>query len=268
MIDVYLFTQRKDSTSMSKQGKAVTMNQLKEAKKELTRFMMKYKFALDEMTTKIEILEEEFRYIHEYNPIENISSRLKTPESLLLKVQRKQLPININEIKKHIMDIAGVRINCSFQKDIFLLKEMIESQDDLKVIEVKDYITKPKPNGYRSMHIIVEVPVYLSNCRECIPVEIQIRTVAMDFWASLEHKIFYKFEKEVPSEMTTELKKVADTAAELDQQMEALHNESLKYTTEADESQLFGSLRFDQERLQLPNELLNSLSALQEKKNS
>lgn len=249
---------------MSNQGNAITMHQLKEAKKELTRFMMKYKFALDEMTTKIEILEEEFSYVHDYNPIESISSRLKTPESLLQKLKRKQIPLNINVIEKNIKDIAGVRINCSFQKDIFAIKEMLESHDDLKVIDVKDYISKPKPNGYRSMHMIVEVPVYLSNCREHIPVEIQIRTVAMDFWASLEHKIFYKFEAAVPSQMLDELKKVADQSAALDKQMEALHNQSLRFTTKSDEGDLFKALSIDQEQFKLPNELLQSLSSFQQ----
>lgn len=199
--------------------------QLKTIKKELTRFMMSYKFALEEMNTKINILEQEFQYIHDYNPIEHISSRLKSPESIVNKIYRKNYDLSLSGIKQNIKDIAGIRITCSFLSDIYQISEMIQNQKDINVVECKDYIKKPKPNGYQSLHLIVEIPVFMSDRQEDILVEIQIRTIAMDFWASLEHKIYYKYNKEIPEQLTRELKEAAISAAELDRKMEKLHNE-------------------------------------------
>ncbi|WP_232843458.1 GTP pyrophosphokinase [Sporosarcina beigongshangi] len=194
-------------------------------KKEVTRFMLAYKFALDEVSTKINILEEEFQLIHEYNPIEHINTRLKTPESIIQKALRKNIGLSMSSIKENIRDIAGIRINCSFNSDIYKLSEMIQKQQDIEVIEYKDYIQNPKPNGYRSLHLILKIPVFMSDRVEHVFVEMQIRTIAMDFWASLEHKIFYKFDKSVPEKMITELKDAAESANELDQKMEKLHKE-------------------------------------------
>jgi putative GTP pyrophosphokinase len=201
------------------------VEQFKLIKNEITRFMMMYKFALDELETKIEILKEEFHLLHDYNPIEHTKSRIKSPESIMQKVYRKGCDISLPSIRKHIQDIAGLRITCSFLSDIYQIKDMLSNQRDLTVLEVKDYIRNPKPNGYQSLHMIVEVPVFMSDREEHVCVEIQIRTIAMDFWASLEHKIFYKYNQAVPQHLLNELKEAADSAAALDLKMERLHNE-------------------------------------------
>jgi putative GTP pyrophosphokinase len=201
------------------------MANFKRFKDEITRFMMMYKFALDSLETKIEILKEEFNFLHDYNPIENTNSRLKSPESILNKMYRKQCELSFPNIRTHIKDIAGLRITCSFVSDIYRISEMLQSQCDLKIIETKDYIKSPKPNGYQSLHLIIEVPVYMSDRQENMCVEVQIRTIAMDFWASLEHKIFYKYNAAVPARLLQELKEAADSAAALDKQMERLHKE-------------------------------------------
>lgn len=201
------------------------VKRLKNFKNEITRFMMMYKFALNEMETKVEILKEEFQLLHDYNPIEHTSSRLKSPESILKKIHRKDIPITFSSIKSHIRDIAGLRITCSFVSDIYRMSDMIAQQRDVTVLSVKDYIENPKPNGYKSLHLLVEVPVFMSDREEIVPVEIQIRTIAMDFWASLEHKIYYKYNAEIPEHLLIELKEAADSAAALDHKMERLHNE-------------------------------------------
>lgn len=201
------------------------LNQLKVIKKELTRFMMKYKFALDEINTKINILKEEFQYIHDYNPIENTSSRVKSPESLYEKTLRKNSPFSLAAIQEEIRDIAGIRITCSFRSDIYRIRDMLCSQRDIELVEQKDYIQNPKPNGYQSLHLIVRIPVFMSEGVEYVFVEIQIRTIAMDFWASLEHKIFYKYNHAIPERLANELKEAAISATELDFKMERLHKE-------------------------------------------
>ncbi|KGM46263.1 GTP pyrophosphokinase family protein [Neobacillus niacini] len=217
--------------------KTLDLNYLKTIKIELTRFMMAYKFALDEMTTKINILKDEFNYIHDYNPIEHVKSRLKSPESIFKKVQRKDCEFNLESIKTNIKDIAGIRITCSFISDIYEISRMIANQKDVRIIEYKDYIKNPKPNGYQSLHMIVEIPIFMSDREEQIMVEIQIRTIAMDFWASLEHKIYYKYNKEIPKKMLDELKSTAEMAGLLDRKMEKLHREmdKMKKDDEANE---------------------------------
>lgn len=201
------------------------LDQLKIMRTEITRFMMKYKFALDEIETKIEILKEEFQLLHDYCPIEHTKSRLKSPESILKKLARKGKSLTLESVEENIKDIAGLRITCSFISDIYNVSDMLQSQSDLKVLTIKDYIQNPKPNGYQSLHLLVQVPVFMSDRVENVPVEIQIRTIAMDFWASLEHKIFYKFNQFVPKHLLDELKAAADTATALDRQMERLHRE-------------------------------------------
>lgn len=201
------------------------ITQLKVIKKELTKFMMRYKFALDEINTKINILKEEFQYIHDYNPIENTSSRVKSPESLYEKALRKNSHFSLETIQEEIRDIAGIRITCSFRSDIYRIRDMLCSQRDIELVEQKDYIQNPKPNGYQSLHLIVKIPVFMSESVEHVFVEIQIRTIAMDFWASLEHKIFYKYNHAIPDRLATELKEAAISATELDYKMERLHRE-------------------------------------------
>ena len=205
--------------------KTLDMKNLKTIKIELTRFMMAYKFAIDEMTTKINILRDEFNYIHDYNPIEHVNSRLKSPESIFKKVQRKGIDFTLDSIKENIKDIAGMRITCSFISDIYELSRMIANQKDIRILEYKDYIKNPKPNGYQSLHMIVEIPIFMSDREELTLVEVQIRTIAMDFWASLEHKIYYKYNKEIPQKMLDELKSTAEMAALLDRKMENLHRD-------------------------------------------
>lgn len=201
------------------------IDQLKSIKNKITRFMMMYKFALDELETKIKILNDEFHALHEYNPIEHTKSRVKSPESIMKKVLRKGDGSSLESIKDSIRDIAGLRITCSFVEDIYRVCTMLQNQTDIHVVEIKDYIKHPKPNGYRSLHMIIQVPVFMSDRRELVYVEIQIRTIAMDFWASLEHKIFYKYEGAVPEPLLQELKDAADSATALDQKMENLHHE-------------------------------------------
>ncbi len=204
---------------------SIDMKELKALKVELTRFMMAYKFALDEMNTKINILKEEFNYIHDYNPIEHVKSRLKSPESILKKVYRKGYDFSLPVIKEKIRDIAGIRITCSFISDIYKLSKMLDNQKDIRVVDYKDYIKNPKPNGYQSLHLILEIPIFMSDRVETTNVEVQIRTIAMDFWASLEHKIYYKYNQEIPGHMIDELKEAATMAAELDRKMERLHKD-------------------------------------------
>ncbi|WP_051392444.1 GTP pyrophosphokinase [Kurthia huakuii] len=199
--------------------------QMRQFRIEMTRFMMAYKFALDEMATKVRILKEEFQILHEYNPIEHVNTRLKSPESILKKISKRNLPYTLDAIKENLMDIAGIRIICSFVSDIYRLKEMFERQSDLEVVEVKDYIAEPKSNGYQSLHMILKVPVFLSDREEHVCVELQIRTIAMDFWASLEHKIYYKYNKQIPERLTDELKEAAIAATQLDYKMENLNQE-------------------------------------------
>ncbi len=211
---------------------------IKEIKTNLTRFMMSYKFALNEMNTKIDILMQEFQYIHDYNPIEHVKSRLKTPENIIKKVQRKGYELSLSSIKENVRDIAGIRITCSFLSDIYKVSEMLQSQKDITVIESKDYIKNPKPNGYKSLHLIIQIPIFMSDRVEDVYVEIQIRTIAMDFWASLEHKIYYKYDKEVPSHLIDELKEAADSVSELDDKMEKIHRKVNQYK-EKEESESF-----------------------------
>ena len=213
---------------------------LKELRTDLVRFMMSHKFALEEINTKINILKEEFQYVHDYNPIEHVKSRIKSPESIFKKLQRKKLEISLESIKQNIRDIAGVRITCSFISDIYKIKSMLEGQKDITVLECKDYIQHPKPNGYQSLHLIVQIPIFMSDREELVPVEIQIRTIAMDFWASLEHKIYYKYNKEIPQRIVNELKEAADTASRLDRKMENIHEEVIGLKQlEDDEAMIF-----------------------------
>jgi putative GTP pyrophosphokinase len=192
-------------------------------REQFTDFMLGYKFAIDEVTTKIDILREDFNNMHEYNPIEHINSRLKSPESVLEKVRRKNYAMNLASIRANVLDIAGVRVTCSFISDIAKIREMLVGQEDITLLDERDYITHRKPNGYRSLHLIVSIPVFRSDRTDRIPVEIQIRTIAMDFWASLEHKIYYKYRGEVPPNLQGELTAAAEAAAALDEKMESLH---------------------------------------------
>ncbi|WP_339230794.1 GTP pyrophosphokinase family protein [Oceanobacillus sp. FSL K6-2867] len=235
------------------------LQQLKQIRNELTRFMITYKFGLDEMNTKLNILKEEFQHMHSYNPIEHIKSRIKSPESILKKVYRKNLDMSMDAIRENIKDIVGIRIVCSFISDIYKVSEMIQNQQDITVAEVKDYIKHPKPNGYKSLHLILSIPVFMSDRTEQVFVEIQIRSIAMDFWASLEHKIYYKYNGEIPHHLIAELTEAANAANKLDSKMENLNNEVNSIKNQAIENDDIHFLQLnEEEKVHLPLNFLQS----------
>lgn len=235
--------------------------QIKQLKTELTRFMMMYKFALSEIETKVEILKEEFQMLHDYNPIEHVKTRLKSPESLLRKAHRKNIELTFADVRNNIKDIAGIRITCSFISDIYKLSEMLAQQSDLTILEIEDYIKNPKPNGYQSLHMLVQIPVFMSDHRELVTVEVQIRTIAMDFWASLEHKIYYKHNEAVPESLLAELKEAALAASALDRKMERIHEEITRFKEgQADhENDKTPQLILNNETFPIPEALFNLL---------
>lgn len=184
-----------------------------------------YNSALKQISTKLEILNDEFQHVHRYNPIEHLKSRIKTPESIVKKLKRHGYESTISNMVRYVNDIAGIRVICSFTSDIYQIAEMISNQSDINVISVKDYIVNPKPSGYKSYHMLVTIPVYLSDRIENTKVEIQIRTVAMDFWASLEHKIHYKFEGNAPDHIREQLVECSKIVSDLDTRMLNLNRE-------------------------------------------
>lgn len=187
-----------------------------------------YRSALRKVNTKLEILNDEFQHVHRYNPIEHMKSRIKTSESIVKKLKRKGYESTIENMVEHVDDIAGIRIICSFSSDIYQIAEMLVNQNDIKVLSIKDYIKNPKASGYKSYHMIITVPVFLSDKVVDTKVEIQIRTVAMDFWASLEHKIHYKFEGNAPEHIKEELVECARMVSDLDARMLSLNTEVQK----------------------------------------
>lgn len=195
--------------------------------------MFLYQSAVKEVQTKLEILNDEFQYVHKYNPIEHIKSRVKTAESIAKKLKRHGKEVTIENMVNYVKDVAGVRLICSYTSDIYRLAEMIGNQGDLRVLSVKDYIKNPKASGYKSYHMLVTVPIYLSDSVVDTNVEIQIRTIAMDFWASLEHKMHYKFEGQAPEYISEELKKCAEIVSTLDERMRSL-NEAIQAFQTAD----------------------------------
>ncbi len=189
--------------------------------------MFLYDSALKQITAKIEILNNEFLYMNGSTPIEHIKSRLKSPDSIVKKLKRHGQEVTIENMMEKLNDIAGIRVICSFTKEIYEIADMIARQKDVTVLYVKDYIKRPKPNGYKSYHMVVTVPVYLKEGPVDTKVEIQVRTIAMDFWASLEHKIYYKFEGNAPSTLQKELKACADMVDMLDDKMFSLNQQIL-----------------------------------------
>ncbi|WP_455544315.1 GTP pyrophosphokinase [Intestinibacter sp.] len=190
------------------------------------RMMAYYRCAIMEVETKFKVLNQEFSLEYDRNPIETIKTRLKSTDSIVKKLVRRDLPLTIESIEKNLNDIAGVRVVCSFPEDIYLLADCLLQQDDIKLIQIKDYIKNPKPNGYRSLHLIVEIPIFLKDEKKNIRVEVQLRTIAMDFWASLDHKLSYK--KDIPKEeaelLRKELLECAKISANLDKRMEDIKN--------------------------------------------
>ena len=190
------------------------------------RLMAYYKCAIMEVETKFKVLNQEFSLEYDRNPIETIKTRLKSSDSIVKKLAKKDVPLTVESIEKNLNDIAGVRVICSFPEDIYVLADCLLQQDDIKLIEVKDYIKNPKPNGYRSLHLIVEIPIFLKDEKKNMRVEVQLRTIAMDFWASLEHKLSYK--KDIPQDeeelLRRELLDCAQISADLDLRMEKIKN--------------------------------------------
>lgn len=182
-----------------------------------------YESAIREVKTKLEILDSEFRAKYSYNPIHHIEDRLKSPQSLFEKMQRKGLPINTDTVRSEILDFAGVRVVCNYIDDIYTVADLLTGQDDVHLVKRKDYIEAPKPNGYRSLHLVIETPVYLSEKKELVNVEVQIRTIAMDFWASLEHELKYKTDTEVSADLAGQLKDCAEAIAKIDVHMQSIY---------------------------------------------
>lgn len=188
--------------------------------------MAYYRCAIMEVETKFKVLNEQFSLQYDRNPIETIKTRLKSTDGIFMKLKRKKLPLSVESIEKNLSDIAGIRVICSFQEDIYLLADCLLKQDDITLIEKKDYIKYPKESGYRSLHLIVEVPIFLAEEKRSMKVEVQLRTIAMDFWASLEHKVRYKkdINPELAEQLAKELLECAEQSAELDHRMEAIRN--------------------------------------------
>ena len=186
--------------------------------------MMQYRCALMEVQTKLNVLNAEFTMKNNRNPFESIKSRIKTPKSIIEKLQRKGYEISVKGIEENLADVAGIRVICSFPDDIYATAKMLTDQDDIRVIQVKDYIKHPKDNGYRSLHLIIGIPIFLSSEKKYVRVEVQFRTIAMDFWASLDHKLKYKKNVKNPELIAAELKKCADTISSVDLRMQEIRN--------------------------------------------
>lgn len=184
-----------------------------------------YLAGIKEVRTKLEILDDEFHHRFDHNPIHHMEWRLKSPHSVVEKMKRRNLPVDVSSIKGNIEDIAGIRVICHYIKDIYRISNLLLRQDDIHLLKVKDYIKNPKENGYRSLHLVVEVPVYLANEKVMVPVEIQIRTIAMDFWATLEHHLRYKNNKEISDDIRNRLYECAKNITDIDYEMEDIHNE-------------------------------------------
>jgi len=184
--------------------------------------MAYYRCAMMEVSTKFNVLNEELSLQYDRNPIETIKTRLKSPESIADKLRRQNKPLTVASIEKNLNDVAGVRVICSYASDIYKLADAFLRQDDITLVQSKDYIKNPKPNGYRSLHLIIETPIYLHDEKKVMRVEVQFRTISMDFWASLEHKIRYKKELPVINEVEKELYDCAELSAELENRMERI----------------------------------------------
>lgn len=198
--------------------------ELLEEAKPFINLMMQYKCAIMEVETKFRVLDAEFSLEYNRNPFESIKSRLKSPLSIYEKLRRKGYPVTVENIEKHLNDVAGIRVICSFPDDIYRLADLISKQDDIEVLGRKDYIKNPKPNGYRSLHLILGIPIFLSREKKFMRVEVQLRTIAMDFWASLEHKLKYKKDIADGEDIAAQLKNCSDFSEALDYQMQGIRD--------------------------------------------
>ena len=211
---------------LAKRGVADIVQKHAKPYKELMAY---YRCAMMEVSTKFQVLNEELSLQYDRNPIETIKTRLKSPESIVEKLNRKGLPITVESIEENLNDVAGVRVICSYTSDIYMLSDAFIRQDDITLIQRKDYIQNPKPNGYRSLHLIVEIPIFLHDEKRMMKVEVQFRTISMDFWASLEHKIRYKKDLPVIDEIDRELLECAELSAQLEDRMERIQKLADQY---------------------------------------
>ena len=207
----------------------MTLPQIPQALREMAEgyvaMKCRYQSALREVRTKLEILDDEFQMRHSRNPIHHMESRIKSPQSIAQKLRRKGLSVSCEAAMDNLNDIAGIRVVCAYLNDTYTIAGLLTGQDDIELVQTRDYIASPKPNGYRSLHLIVRVPVFLSEGKLLLPVEVQIRTIAMDFWASLEHQLRYKEAAHVPEELNHQLLSAADRIAELDGDMQHIHDQ-------------------------------------------
>ena len=199
--------------------------QLIESAMQLQQVMLLYEAGIREIKTKLDILSDESRISGKPNPIDSIKSRIKTPRSIIGKLKRRGYPISLQSMMENLNDIGGIRVICPFIEDIYTVADMLMRQDDLTLLEKKDYVRSPKPNGYRSLHLILEVPIFLSEATKPVRIELQLRTIAMDFWASLEHQLRYKSDIEVPPQISDDLKACADVIAATDEEMQRIAKE-------------------------------------------
>lgn len=210
---------------LEEQKKIIQMQEEKlREEKSFNRLMLEFSAAIMEVETRLKVLNREFSQEYNRNPFESISSRLKSPDSIFEKLRRRGFPVTVESIRDHLTDVAGLRVICSFPDDIYRLAELVTKQDDIILLVEKDYIRNPKPNGYRSLHLILSVPIFLSNEKKYMNVEVQFRTIAMDFWASLEHKLKYKKNIGKTDDIEEQLKRCADSIEELDYQMQDIRN--------------------------------------------
>lgn len=207
----------------------MTLPQIPQALREMAEgyvaMKCRYQSALREVRTKLEILDDEFQMRHSRNPIHHMESRIKSPQSIAQKLRRKGLSVSCEAAMDNLNDIAGIRVVCAYLNDTYTIAGLLTGQDDIELVQTRDYIASPKPNGYRSLHLIVRVPVFLSEGKLLLPVEVQIRTIAMDFWASLEHQLRYKEAAHVPEELNLQLLSAANRIAELDGDMQHIHDQ-------------------------------------------
>ena len=207
--------------------------------------MMQYQCAMLEVKTKLDVLNTELSYQTSRNPFESIKCRIKSPKSIIDKLKRNNYPLTVDSIEANLNDVAGIRVICSFPDDIYKLVDCLLAQDDITLIEKKDYITNPKKSGYRSYHLIIEVPIFLTTEKKPMRVEVQFRTIAMDFWASLEHKIYYKFEGNAPEYISRDLRECAGIVGQLDAKMLSL-NEAILEAKEKQEHEREEKIREDE----------------------
>ena len=207
---------------MDKKDKYAEIAELEGLVNPFKTLMMQYECAMLEVKTKLEVLNKELALVNSRNPFESIKCRIKSPNSIIEKLQRRNLDLSIENIEKNLNDIAGIRVICSFPDDIYMLVDCLLKQDDIILIEKKDYIKNPKPNGYRSLHLILDIPIFLTGEKKHMRVEVQFRTIAMDFWASLEHKLKYKKDIKNAVSISEELKYCADIISQLDRRMEQI----------------------------------------------